>query len=85
VGDVRRKDGVGPAFLPDVSFAPELAELAPAEETRLVLTVRLDRGRYDTGALYVGMLRITDRGEPLLEVPLRITATQPAISTPSQS
>jgi hypothetical protein len=82
VADVRRADGVGPAFVPDVTFAPEGPELAPGEEVSLVLTVRLDERRYDPDALYVGTLQITGHGEPRLEVPLQITATKP-LTTPS--
>jgi hypothetical protein len=82
VTDVRRIDGVGPAIVPDMTFVPERLELAPAEETKLVLTLRLDEGRYDTNALYTGTLQITDHGEPRMEVPLHITATEP-VATPA--
>jgi hypothetical protein len=79
--DVRRADGVGPAFVPRITITPEALELTPGEEGRLVLTLQLDPEHYDTGALYVGTVYITGHGEPRLQVPLRIIATEPAAGT----
>jgi hypothetical protein len=79
--EVRRADGVGPAFVPDVSVEPDGLELAPEEEGRLVVKLRLDEGRYEPGVLYVGSLQIAGHGEPRLEVPLQITAAGPVAST----
>jgi hypothetical protein len=74
--DVRRADGVGPAFVPRLVVTPEGLELAPGEEGRLVLSVELDPGTYDPNAVYVGTLFITGHEDPRLEVPLRIVATE---------
>ncbi len=76
VTDVRRIDGVGPAFIPRIDITPDHLELAPGEEAVLSVVVRLDEGDYDPNVQYVGALFITGHGEPRLEVPLRITATQ---------
>lgn len=81
--DVRRADGVGPAFAPDVTIEPEGLELAPDEEGHLVVTLRLDEQNYEPDVLYVGTLQIAGHGEPRLEVPLRITATGPVATTES--
>jgi hypothetical protein len=81
VTDVRRADGVGPAFAPDVSFAPAALELAPGEEASVALTLRLDERNYAPNALYVGTLQITGSGDPRLEVPLRIMANEPVTTT----
>ena len=75
VTDVRRADGVGPAFPPRVSFAPEALELQPGQEASLVVSIYLDESAYEPQALYVGALQIVRHGEPRLEVPLRIMAT----------
>lgn len=75
VTDVRRADGVGPAFPPKISFTPEVLELQPGQEASLALSLRLDEGDYEPQVLYVGGLQIVRHGEPRLEVPLRITAT----------
>lgn len=78
VTDVRRADGVGPAFAPKLAIAPDALELDPDEETSVRVTVQLNPADYDPNALYVGTLHVIRHGEPRLEIPLRITATQPA-------
>jgi hypothetical protein len=78
ISDVRRADGVGPAFAPDVVFAPESMELAPGDEARLTIGLLLAGGQYQPDVPYVGILEITGHGDPRLEVPLRIEATQQA-------
>jgi hypothetical protein len=74
VPDVRRSDGVGPAFTPDVSITPTSVELAPGEDTQLVVSVVLDADRYEPDYLYLGALRVTGGDRELVEVPLRIRA-----------
>ncbi len=74
VTDVRRADGVGPAFAPNITVAPAALSLRPGEEASLVLSLQLDEGDYAPDVLYVGAVHIARRGEPRLEVPLRITA-----------
>jgi len=81
VTDVRREDAVGPAFAPDVAVVPEPLELAPGEEARLALMLRLDETTYEPGLLYVATLHITGHGEPRLEVPLRIAPTAPVATS----
>jgi len=78
VTDVRRADGVGPAFTPATAIAPEQVELGPGEEVNLRVSVRLDAADYETNVLYVGELHVTGHGEPRLVVPLRITAQEAA-------
>ena len=80
---MRRADGVGPAFAPAASIAPEGLELAPGEEA----SPRDDRRAWrrattSRASLYVGTLTVTGHGEPRLEVPLRITATEPTVAPP---
>lgn len=79
--DVRRRDGVGPAFVPNIARTPEKLELAPGEEARVSLALALDQDIYSAGAQYVGALHITGSGEPGVEIPLRITATDGAPPT----
>ena len=74
--DVRRADGVGPAFVPKITLTPEALELGPGEEGSLRLSLRLDEAEYDADALYVGAVYITGHQESRIEVPLRITATK---------
>jgi hypothetical protein len=74
VSDVRRADGVGPAFAPKIIFRPASLELQPGQEASVTLSLQLDEGDYEPQVLYVGVLQIVRHGEPRLEVPLRISA-----------
>jgi hypothetical protein len=73
--EVRRADGVGPAFPPKITFTPDVLELQPGQEASLAMSLRLDEGEYEPQALYVGAVQIVRHGEPRLEVPLQIQAT----------
>lgn len=73
--DIRRADGVGPAFAPQISFSPDSLKILPGDEANLTLTLLLDTDSFDPDVLYIGTLAITGHGEPKFEVPLRITAT----------
>jgi hypothetical protein len=84
VTEVRRADGIGPAFAAKAAIVPEQVELAPGEEVNLRVSVLLDTADYDSGILYVGELQVTGHGEPRLDVPLRIMATA-AESSPDPS
>jgi hypothetical protein len=72
--DVRRTDGVGKAFVPDVTVFPETLELEPDEEGTVTLSLLLDPSRYDPGALYTGTLYITGSAGFQVEVQLRVLA-----------
>jgi hypothetical protein len=73
--DIRRADGVDPAFAPKITITPESLNLQPGEEASVKLSLRLDEGDYAIGVSYVGTLQITSHGEPSFEVPLQINAT----------
>ncbi len=77
VTDVRRADGVGPAFAPTITITPEALDLAPGEQGSVRISLRLDETDYDAGALYSGILFITGQAELPVEVLLRITGTPP--------
>jgi hypothetical protein len=85
VTDVRRADGVGPAFAPSITIAPENIEIGPGEEMSIRLAIRLDKADYEPNVLYVGELHVTGHGEPRLEVPLKITATEAASTSEPQT
>jgi hypothetical protein len=74
--DVRRADGVGPAFSPAIAIAPDELVLDPGQEASVRLGLLLDASVYEPDALYVGDLHISRTGEPRLDVPLRVTALQ---------
>jgi hypothetical protein len=78
VTDLRRADGVGPAFAAPIIIAPEALELPPGAEANVVVSLRLAEADFDPEVLYVGAVQIMRRGEPRLDVPLRITTTPAA-------
>ena len=73
VSEVRRADGVGPAFAPALVVAPEDVILERDAEGTVELSLWLDDAIYDPGAAYIGALRLVRDGAPRLDVPLRIT------------
>lgn len=79
--DVRRTDGVGPAFAPEITITPDTLDLTPGQEGKVRLSLQLDEKKYDVGALYSGTLFITGQADLPVEVQLRITAT-PALPQP---
>jgi hypothetical protein len=77
ITDVRRSDGVGPAFAPRIMITPEALDLAPGEAGSIRISLQLDESKYDAGALYSGILFITGQSELPVEVLLRIIGTPP--------
>lgn len=73
VSDVRRADGVGPAFTPQLVLTPDEIVLERAHDAALSLSLWLDDAIYDRGSPYVGALHVTRDDAPRLEIPLRIT------------
>jgi hypothetical protein len=71
--DVRRADGVGPAFAARLGIAPREIALGPGEQTAIRVTVGLDSTVYEPDAEYVGTLSMFRDDHPRLEVPLRIS------------
>lgn len=77
VREVRRADGVGPAFTPACALSPE-RQLVPARAMGdVALTMWLDDAQFDPHAMYVGALCVQSDGGTTLDIPLRIT-TAPA-------
>jgi hypothetical protein len=70
--DLRRSDGVGAAFEPTVTFAPERFSLAPAAEQLVTMTVRLHPEHFEPGRHYVGTLHVLAPGDTLLAASVRV-------------
>ena len=79
VSDVRRADGVGPAFLPAVTISPPLQQLGALRHGAIDLSLWLDGAQFDDRATYVGALSVLRDGGPSIDIPLRI------ITTPAQA
>jgi hypothetical protein len=73
--DARRVDGSGPAFAPDLEITPPLVELAPGQEQKFRLSLRLDPAHFQEGVVYNSMLFISGGEAFRVEVNLRIVAT----------
>ncbi len=72
VSDVRRADGIGPAFAPEVVLTPAELLLDRGRDASLRLSLRLDETIYQPGVPYIGVLHLVRAGEPRLDLPLRI-------------
>jgi hypothetical protein len=75
VSDVRRTDGVGPAFTPALVFAPEMINVEGGTDAAVTVSLQLDSAVYASQSSYVGSLHIMRDDAPRLDVPLRITPT----------
>lgn len=77
--DIRRTDGVGPAFEPDIAIRPARFTLAPGAEEVLTVSVRLAAGAFEPGGPeYAGTLHVLSPGRTVLAVPVRIRSAIPA-------
>lgn len=75
--DVRRSDGIGPAFDPDATIRPARFTLAPLAEEVVTLTVRLAAKAFEPGPEYVGTLHVLSPGSTVLAVPVKIRVAVP--------
>jgi hypothetical protein len=83
--DLRRADGIGPAFMPKAIVDPNGLLLEPGQESTVRVSLDLDPSRFEPGVRYVGAFHVLRRGDERLEIPLQVTplpVSQPAGSTP---
>ncbi len=80
ISDVRREDGIDPAFDPEATFTPAHFDLAPHAEVQVVCSLLLTDA-FAPDAIYVGELRVLTGTATVLEIPLRIRATRPSIAS----
>jgi hypothetical protein len=74
--EVRRADGVGPAFDPDITFTPSHLTLDAGAQASVDVAVHLDGSRYEAPMPYIGTLRITRDDQWRQDVPLQITVSR---------
>ena len=77
--DIRRADGIGPAFTPAMTVSPAHQRLDAGTVGDVELTLWLDDAQFDPHATYVGALSVVSDGGTTVDIPLRIT-TAPAHS-----
>jgi hypothetical protein len=75
--EVRRADGIGPAFTPAMTVTPAHQLLDARAEGGIAISIWLDDSQFDAQAMYVGSLSVESDGGTTLRIPLRIT-TVPA-------
>jgi hypothetical protein len=73
--DLRRVDGVGPAFAPDSLIDIDRPVLDPGEEANVRLSIHLAPEQFVPGLAYVGAMRVARRGDSPFDVPLQVVAT----------
>jgi hypothetical protein len=80
ITDVRREDGVGPAFEPQVTITPARFDLAPGGEVPVACSLLLS-DVYAPDVTYVGEFRVLTDTATVLAIPLRVRATQQSIAS----
>ena len=73
--NARRVDGAGPAFTPELEITPPVVELAPGQEQKFRLSLRLDPTHFQEGVIYNSTLFISGGDALRVELNLRIVAT----------
>jgi hypothetical protein len=73
--DVRRSDGVGPAFEPDATIMPNGFGLAAGEEEVLTFSVRLAGSDFTAGPVYSGGIRVMGVGDSVVDIPVDLRAS----------
>ncbi len=76
--EVRRADGIGPAFTPAMTVTPAQQLLVARAEGGIAISIWLDGEQFDAPAQYVGAFSVESDGGTTLRIPLRIT-TAPAV------
>jgi hypothetical protein len=74
LSDLRRIDGVEPAFAPDSLIDIDRPLLEPGEEASVRLSIHLAPERFVPGLAYVGAMRVERRGDSPFEIPLQVVA-----------
>lgn len=82
VPELRRADGVGPSFVPAITFHPGEIALEPSEEACVRLSLKLDAESYTPDAIYVGAVHLSRGSEPEVHIPFQvITRTGAQVSS----
>ena len=78
--DMRRSDGVGPAFEPAATITPSHLRLASGQQDAVTLLIVLEEPMFAAGPTYSGSIRILGAGERIVELPIEIRAAAPELS-----
>ncbi|MDT5066634.1 MAG: hypothetical protein QOJ95_770 [Mycobacterium sp.] len=75
LSDVRRSDGVGPAFDPDATIMPNGIRLSAGKEEVFTLSIRLADSDFTAGPDYRGGVRVIGMGDSAVDIPVAIRAS----------
>lgn len=78
VGDLRRADGIGPAFAASARVTPDSFTMPRGSSSAVRVSVHLDADVYQPDTPYVGILCIERDERTRTDVPVRIVATRPS-------
>jgi hypothetical protein len=73
--DLRRSDGVGPAFEADATVMPDRFDLPAGKEEVLTLSVRLGGSDFTAGPVYTGGVRVFGLGDTVVDIPVDLRAS----------
>jgi hypothetical protein len=76
--DLRRCDGVGPAFEPVAAIMPDRFDLPAGKEEVLTLSIRLAESDFTAGPAYTGGVRVFGVGDTVVEIPVDLRASMSA-------
>ncbi len=71
--EIRRADGIGPAFTPAITVTPTHQLLDARAEGNIAISLWLDSAQFDAQTTYVGALSVESDGGTTLKIPLRVT------------
>jgi hypothetical protein len=77
VTDLRRDDGVGPAFVPAATITPNRFSLRSGGEETVTLSIALEAPAFVQGPVYSGGIHIMGVGDTVVDIPLRVRASEP--------
>jgi hypothetical protein len=78
---LRRADGVGPSFVPAITFHPGEFALEPLQEACVRLSLEVDAESYAPDSIYVGTVHLSRGSEPEVHIPFQvITRTDAQVS-----
>jgi hypothetical protein len=73
--DLRRSDGVGPAFEPTATITPSQFRLAAGREEAVTLSIVLEEPAFVPGPTYTGSIRVLGVGDHVVGVPIELRAS----------
>jgi hypothetical protein len=84
VTDVRRADGIGPAFDPAITIDPDGLMLEPGSTAAVRVSLVMDPQHFTADVRYVGTVQLLRHGDGRLDLPLQLLASDPTAAVSSR-